>query len=379
MPVTRAQADEACRRLGSELVEISDNEEQEFVYRNLVDVPRPVGVWTGLIRSAETDEWSWNNRTAPTFFYWGYGEPNNYMSRGENCSEMRYWDGMWNDVLCVNKYGYVCEKAIFVTQAGVFSSNIERLGMALQGHLISTIKTLIVFAGIRSLDIAHGFRGASFVPYPSLRLLLPSNHTERNKTEFHASDSQDGCLYACVRRIWCFSTNVNLTALRHGEKRQSCELLPTNTFSTPSLENDSSFMHFSIKKRGHNIVAMAIDGSGIYSKAAFDTWGNKTAGSSMSKHIQNIPDNSVVIIATKDSADVFVNDAYSELQSLGVVAPLQPGHRESWLLIGYKGGTRTWITQRYEKRFRGPSKGGVLVPKEGCFPHGDRSTLYCYP
>ncbi|XP_032227560.1 uncharacterized protein LOC116611082 [Nematostella vectensis] len=294
-------------------------------------------------------------------------------------------------------------------------------------------QTLIVFAGIRSLDIAHGFRGASFVPYPSLRLLLPSNHTERNKTEFHASDSQDGCLYACVRRIWCFSTNVNLTALRHGEKRQSCELLPTNTFSTPSLENDSSFMHFSIKgklgqcaegltgidckisksfnvtvismggddpkthgkgpnanifvdgidlspnKRGHNIVAMAIDGSGIYSKAAFDTWGNKTAGSSMSKHIQNIPDNSVVIIATKDSADVFVNDAYSELQSLGVVAPLQPGHRESWLLIGYKGGTRTWITQRYEKRFRGPSKGGVLVPKEGCFPHGDRSTLYCYP
>ncbi|XP_048588412.1 perlucin-like protein isoform X2 [Nematostella vectensis] len=106
-PVTRAQADEACRRLGSELVEISDNEEQEFVYRNLVDVPRPVGVWTGLIRSAETDEWSWNNRTAPTFFYWGYGEPNNYMSRGENCSEMRYWDGMWNDVLCVNKYGHL--------------------------------------------------------------------------------------------------------------------------------------------------------------------------------------------------------------------------------------------------------------------------------
>jgi hypothetical protein len=105
-----ADADLSCRGNNGFLVEVDDALEQRFVYENLAKVPHPEGVWTGLVRVTDGPEWTWNGRKPLQFHFWGVGEPNDFMKQGEKCSEMRNWDGKWNDVLCSYQLSYVCEK-----------------------------------------------------------------------------------------------------------------------------------------------------------------------------------------------------------------------------------------------------------------------------
>ena len=118
---------------------------------------------------------------------------------------------------------------------------------------------------------------------------------------------------------------------------------------------NSSFHVFLTKRPGHNVVAIDQEGSVIEAKA-FDTFGDHSGGKNMANFINSLPDHTVVLIAVEDSGEKFVNDADSALKSLGATEPLNPGHRGSWLLVGYKGtGERpTWIRQAWKPRYRGP-------------------------
>lgn len=108
--VKQTDADISCRKNDAFLVEVDDALEQKFVFEHLVKVPYPEGVWTGLVRATDGPEWTWNGRKPLKFKVWGFGEPNDFMEQGEKCSEMRHWDGQWNDVLCNYRLSYVCEK-----------------------------------------------------------------------------------------------------------------------------------------------------------------------------------------------------------------------------------------------------------------------------
>lgn len=118
---------------------------------------------------------------------------------------------------------------------------------------------------------------------------------------------------------------------------------------------NSSFHVFRTKRRGHNMVAIDQEGSIIEAKA-FDTYGDRLAGKNMANFINSLPDNTVVLIAVKDSGERFISDADPALKSLGATGPLNPGYRGSWLLVGYKGtGERpTWIKEAWKPRYRGP-------------------------
>lgn len=116
------------------------------------------------------------------------------------------------------------------------------------------------------------------------------------------------------------------------------------------------------KSRGHNVVAVDQEGSVIEAKA-FDTFGDSSSGTNMANFITSLPDHTVVLIATQDSADVYVGDAADALKSLGATEPLNPGYRGSWLLVGYKGtGEKpSWVRQASKKRYFGPASVAVKV------------------
>ena len=118
----------------------------------------------------------------------------------------------------------------------------------------------------------------------------------------------------------------------------------------------------SSKTRGHNVVAVDQEGSVIEAKA-FDTFGDISSGRNMANFITSLPDQTVVLIATQDSANVYVGYAADALKSLGATEPLNPGYRGSWVLVGYKGtgGKPAWVRQAWKRRYFGPTYIAVKI------------------
>lgn len=55
-------------------------------------------------------EFRWDDGTLITYTNWHTKEPNNFHGR-EDCVELDYTYGWWNDVACSAKRGYVCKMA----------------------------------------------------------------------------------------------------------------------------------------------------------------------------------------------------------------------------------------------------------------------------
>ncbi|XP_048585239.1 uncharacterized protein LOC116614309 [Nematostella vectensis] len=284
-------------------------------------------------------------------------------------------------------------------------------------YLFTIIAKMVAL--IRSCEATPNSRGNTFVPHFQSRLTLSLSQNRTMLKQWSKGD--DSCIYACLRMPWCISVNVNVTALKSGIKEGSvCELFDI-TFDTEwaSLEKDANFTHYSVKisgatpceaceprnrhlnvsvisegyddpaknsnnglarifvdgkdyslnKRGHNIVAFSTNGSFI-SRAAFDSHpSSSTAPIEMAAYIESLPSNTVIIIAVKDTAGSTGAAAHQAIQSIGGVSPLWPEYRASWWMVGHKGGPRTWVSQGGADRYKGPSKGQVMVPlEEGCAP-----------
>lgn len=112
--VKQSIAERNCADYEGHLVEVDNEREHKFIFKGLMNKLEPrTGVWIGLINTSELG-WTWS-RGKPLSGYlgWGYSEPNDFMSRGETCAEMRSWDGKWNDIVCGTQTPYVCEKGLF--------------------------------------------------------------------------------------------------------------------------------------------------------------------------------------------------------------------------------------------------------------------------
>lgn len=108
---------------------------------------------------------------------------------------------------------------------------------------------------------------------------------------------------------------------------------------------NSSSKLFYFQRLGYNLAAFRMNGEFI-SKAAFNTYSNRNAGINMATYINNLPNNTIVLVAVQDSGEKYVKDAYQALMSIGAKPPFEPnGRRASWCLIGHKGGYRPWIAQ----------------------------------
>ncbi|XP_032240208.2 uncharacterized protein LOC116619478 [Nematostella vectensis] len=137
---------------------------------------------------------------------------------------------------------------------------------------------------------------------------------------------------------------------------------------------------YSLGMRGHNIAAFTMSGSPI-NQAAFDTHGIQSSGTELTAFIDDLPSNTLVLVAVYDNGHNYYHSAVDALITLGAVTPYGPvNHRGSLFLIGYKDHPRpSWVTQGYAQIGEGPSKGAARFLRKGCFPHGSQAEKWCNP
>ncbi|GAA6074574.1 macrophage mannose receptor 1, partial [Tachysurus ichikawai] len=101
------EAQSACRRHGAELVSIMSLTEQSWLqsYLHLATSD----VWIGLNDLEFSGFFTWSDKHQVKFTYWAPGEPNNHMGFKEDCVEMYYQTGRWNDVTCTELNTYICK------------------------------------------------------------------------------------------------------------------------------------------------------------------------------------------------------------------------------------------------------------------------------
>uniref|UniRef100_A0A3P9HM49 C-type lectin domain-containing protein n=1 Tax=Oryzias latipes TaxID=8090 RepID=A0A3P9HM49_ORYLA len=100
---TWQDAQRVCRDLGAELVSIMSMKEQSWVETTN-------NLWTGLNDLLVPGMFTWSDDFEVTFTYWAPGEPNNHNGFSEDCVEMLYETGRWNDKSCSELNNYICKK-----------------------------------------------------------------------------------------------------------------------------------------------------------------------------------------------------------------------------------------------------------------------------
>ncbi|XP_067660797.1 C-type lectin BfL-2-like [Haliotis asinina] len=97
-------AQRKCESAGANLVHIHDDKARD-VMRSFISNGV---IWIGLNDRASEQSWVWADGSAMTSNYWNPGEP--LTSRDSNCvSYNPHRSGGWDDVMCTNKYRFVCE------------------------------------------------------------------------------------------------------------------------------------------------------------------------------------------------------------------------------------------------------------------------------
>ncbi|XP_032227070.1 uncharacterized protein LOC116610348 [Nematostella vectensis] len=127
----------------------------------------------------------------------------------------------------------------------------------------------------------------------------------------------------------------------------------------PNFQTKNSIMvnniDLGVPARGHNIVALYPTGA-LHSSRSFDTFEHSGSGNNMANYLNSLPNNMIVLVSVLDFGERYGGPAASALESVGAVEPvLSPGLRESWALIGYKGGSKPWIKQARKTRYNGPA------------------------
>ena len=96
-------------------------------------------------------------------------------------------------------------------------------------------------------------------------------------------------------------------------------------------------------------------------KAAFDTYRDSNAGNKLAAWINDLPSQTLVLVAVADCGAKYYQSAAAALKSVGAVDPLTSGFRSSWYLIGYKGAAKSWIRQDTTTSGNGPISTSVMT------------------
>ncbi|KAL5008393.1 hypothetical protein ScPMuIL_013974 [Solemya velum] len=107
--VTYDKAVRRCWEMGSDIVRIEDQAENDFIH-DMVNGTSPHW-WIGLSDKNEEHHHVWEDCPLEHthFVHWADGEPNNHDEEEEDCTQMVHSTGFWNDVPCDKTLNYVCE------------------------------------------------------------------------------------------------------------------------------------------------------------------------------------------------------------------------------------------------------------------------------
>ncbi|XP_043112668.1 ladderlectin-like [Puntigrus tetrazona] len=96
-----------CQDFDGHLASVHSHEEYIFI-QNLIrhSTQQTTRAWLGGHDAVHDGVWLWSDGSKFNFQIWAPGEPNN--DGNEDCIEMNYSDGNFNDLKCSSKMPFVC-------------------------------------------------------------------------------------------------------------------------------------------------------------------------------------------------------------------------------------------------------------------------------
>jgi hypothetical protein len=101
------QAKAHCESLGGYLVTITSDQEQDFVFDNLVS-DSPQNCWLGATDEEDEGNWRWSNSEKWDYINWDLNEPNNCLGI-EHYPALVALNGSWHDKMSLNKGSGSCD------------------------------------------------------------------------------------------------------------------------------------------------------------------------------------------------------------------------------------------------------------------------------
>ena len=102
--VTWTEARDFCRSFNGDLTTINDYFENNWIHNQTGNNI----LWIGLYDPGQDGKWNWSHGSLASYIRWDPAQPDN--TGTENCGEIWFWNlGRWNDALCGNTQGFVCE------------------------------------------------------------------------------------------------------------------------------------------------------------------------------------------------------------------------------------------------------------------------------
>ncbi|XP_035684659.1 uncharacterized protein LOC118421465 [Branchiostoma floridae] len=113
----------------------------------------------------------------------------------------------------------------------------------------------------------------------------------------------------------------------------------------PFIEVDG--VRYDDRYRGFRIIAVDAMNGSVTHQMTFDTHGQPEADAVMAAFIRSdIPNNSIVLVATRDSSSRYANECLTALKEIGAQEPVQTEYRGNFAMVGFKGTVwPTWIQQ----------------------------------
>ncbi|XP_071940909.1 macrophage mannose receptor 1-like [Antedon mediterranea] len=96
------------RYAGAELASVHNVGENSFLLNLVQQDLFGHSTWIGMSDNNNEGTFAWLDGSKVDFTYWGQNQPDNWYD-GEDCIELRYWDGTWNDNVCSGAFTSICK------------------------------------------------------------------------------------------------------------------------------------------------------------------------------------------------------------------------------------------------------------------------------
>eukprot|EP00117_Sycon_ciliatum_P008894 scpid15029/ scgid11407/ Macrophage mannose receptor 1; C-type lectin domain family 13 member D; C-type lectin domain family 13 member D-like; Macrophage mannose receptor 1-like protein 1 len=107
--VTHNQASTMCAQMQANLTSINSYGEQAFVMSIMGLHNASVQVHIGINDMKREGEFTWTDGSIVRYTNWGFNQPNDWR-RTQDCTLLNHRLGLWNDINCNTRIGYVCKK-----------------------------------------------------------------------------------------------------------------------------------------------------------------------------------------------------------------------------------------------------------------------------
>eukprot|EP00058_Branchiostoma_floridae_P009863 XP_002595351.1 hypothetical protein BRAFLDRAFT_124938 [Branchiostoma floridae] len=222
---------------------------------------------------------------------------------------------------------------------------------------------------VSSLNAVEGGDGKMFYFEESTGLLFLKVRANYDR-EGYSYCSHMGCERIIISATMTSDAVSDCTAAAYPKYSLTpAETIPMSNFL--SMANDCTGcgapvdgVRYDDRYRGFRIIAVDARNGSVTHQMTFNTHGQPEADAAMATFIRrDIPNNSIVLVATRDSSSGYARECLTALKEIGAQEPVQTDNRGNFAMVGFKGTVwPTWIQQVNLPSTQGPAQIYTKIP-----------------